>query len=103
MNTSVNASHRFTQRVFFNYGYSSSRLSTTLTQFCANQQSVSGDLGITGNNQDPLNWGPPGLNFSSGIQGLADGRASITHNETNGLTAGLFWNHSPHNFRFGVD
>ena len=31
---------------------------------------VSGDAGITGNNQEPVNWGPPSLSFSSGIAGL---------------------------------
>ena len=33
-----------------------------------------GRAGIDGNNQDPVNWGPPALVFSSGIAGLATGQ-----------------------------
>ena len=33
----------------------------TRTPYFANRTNVSGDAGITGNNQDPMNWGPPRL------------------------------------------
>ena len=37
---------------------------------------VSADAGIVGNDQDPLNWGPPALQFASDLAGLNDGRYS---------------------------
>ena len=36
---------------------------STMTPFFANRINVSGDAGITGNEQDPLNWGPPTIAF----------------------------------------
>ena len=45
-----------------------------MTPYFANGTNVSGDAGITGNNQDPVNWGPPALTFSSGIAGLGTGQ-----------------------------
>ena len=40
---------------------------------------MSGDAGITGNNQDPANWGPPSLGFSS-IAGLSDALPNFNRN-----------------------
>ncbi len=41
---------------------------------------MSGEAGITGNNQEPANWGPPALTFSSGVAGL--GGAQFAANDT---------------------
>jgi hypothetical protein len=38
-----------------------SRLSTHNTPYFANGANVSAEAGITGNNQEPVNWGPPAL------------------------------------------
>ena len=102
VNTSVNWSHRFNQRTFGNLRYDFSRLSTRLTPYFANRTNVSGEAGITGNNQDPLSWGPPSLSFSS-IAGLSDGQQSFTRNQTNALSFDLYWNHSGHNIHAGGD
>ncbi len=47
-----------------------------------NRENVSGDAGITGNDQDPADWGPPALGFSSGIAGLSDVNSSFDRNRT---------------------
>ena len=67
VNTNVNLLHRFQQRLFTTLGIQFSRLDAHNTPFFANQQNVSGDAGITGNNQEPQNWGPPNLSFAGGI------------------------------------
>ena len=36
-------------------------VATDVTPYFANRMNVSGDAGITGNNQEPVNWGPPAL------------------------------------------
>jgi trimeric autotransporter adhesin len=95
--------HRFGQRFFGNFGFEFSRFSTNLTPNFANRENVSGAARIAGNDQSPLDWGPPNLNFSSGIQGLSDAQQAINHNETNAVSAAFFWNHSRHNFQFGGD
>jgi hypothetical protein len=103
INGSINWSHRFTQRLAMNIGYRFSRLATRITPFWQDRANISGQAGITGNNQDPMNWGPPSLNFSSGIAGLSDQQSSSDRNQTNALTYSLSWNHNRHNFTFGGD
>ena len=39
--------------------YQFTRQTNGATPYFANRTNVSGDAGITGNNQDPVNWGPP--------------------------------------------
>jgi len=95
--------HSFTPRTFVNFGYQFSRFSSTNVPFFANRQNVSGQAGITGNNQDPLNWGPPTLSFASGISSLNDSQYSAIHNQTDGLSFDGLWNRGRHNFTYGAD
>jgi trimeric autotransporter adhesin len=103
INSNVNFTHRVSNRMFLTFGYNFSRLATTTTPFFANRANISQQLGITGNNQDAVNWGPPSLGFSSGISSLSDARYASNRNETNAFSFGTFWNHNPHNIRYGVD
>jgi hypothetical protein len=103
MNTNVAFSHRFTNHLFGRFGVQYSRFSSRNTPFFANSQNISGLAGISGNNQDPLNWGPPSLSFSSGISGLTDGGESFDRNQTTAFSYSSFWNHRSHNISFGGD
>ncbi len=103
LTTSANWFHRFGQGFFGTFGYQFSRLSTRVTPYFENRQNVSGEAGIVGNDQNPLDWGPPTLTFSSGIQGLSDSEQSSDHNETNAVSAAFYWSHGRHNFQFGGD
>src|SRR6202035_1608143 len=82
VNAGIHWSHRFNQRLFLNIGYRFSRLSARITPFFENRENVSGNTDITGNNQDPMNWGPPSLSFSGGISGLSDVQSSFDRNRT---------------------
>ena len=95
--------HSFTPRTYINFGYQFSRFSSTSIPFFANHQNVSGQAGITGNNQDPLNWGPPSLSFTSGISGLSDSQYSAIHNQTDGFSFDGLWNRGRHNLTYGAD
>ena len=103
INASAGWSHRFATRLFAVLKYDFSRLSTRVTPYFANRKNVSGEAGISGNNQDPLNWGPPSLGFSSGIAGLSDARQSFTRNQTSAVSTDIFWSRNGHNFKFGGD
>ena len=46
--------------MFLRARYEFINLATDVTPYFANLINVSGKAGITGNNQDPANWGPPG-------------------------------------------
>jgi trimeric autotransporter adhesin len=102
-NAAFNYTHRFGQRVFTHFQYQFTRYSATTTPFFANKTNISGNAGITGNNQDPVNWGPPQLSFSSGITGLTDAQASVIHNQTGAFAYDTFWSHRSHNITWGAD
>ena len=99
----VNWSHRFGSHVFMTLGYQFSRLSTHNVPYFENRENVSGEAGITGNNQAPVNWGPPSLTFSSGITGLADGLPASNHNQTGSVSNSTLWIHGRHYVSLGGD
>ncbi len=103
LSASVNLNHRFTNRFFARLGLQYSRYSSRTTPYFANRQNISGEAGIMGNNQEPLNWGPPSLSFSSGITGLTDGLQDFARNQTTAFSYSSFWNHRNHNVQFGGD
>jgi len=103
INAAVNWRYTFSPRLFGNLGYQFSRLSARAAPYFANRQNISGDAGIQGNNQEPVNWGPPGLNFSGGIATLSDGRPSSTHNQTSAVSYAMLWSRARHNISFGGD
>ncbi len=103
INAEVNWVHRLNQRWFLTLGIQFSRLVTRVTPYFENRENISGLAGITGNNQDPTNWGPPSLTFASGIAGLTDGESAYDRNQTSGLSYSMLWNRRAHNITFGAD
>jgi hypothetical protein len=103
INTSINWSHRLGPWVFLNLGYRFSRLATRATPYWEDRENVSGEAGISGNNQDPANWGPPSLAFSSGLAGLSDAQSSFDRNQTDAWSSSLLWSRDRHNITFGGD
>ena len=101
----ANWQHRFSQRLFAHFQFQFSRQSNATVPFFANRVNgnVSGDAGITGNNQEPVNYGPPTLLFSSGISPLSDGNSTITHNQTAQYSYDGSWNRGRHNITWGTD
>ncbi len=95
--------HSFTNRFWTTLTLGLNRYSLTTTPNFANKENISGDLGILGNNQQPQNWGPPGLSFSSGITGLGDGNQRVMHNQTGSVGDSNYWNHGRHGITFGAD
>ncbi len=103
LNTGVNWSHRYGQRMFVNLGYRFNRFSTRITPFFANRENVSGAAGIAGNDQTPANWGPPALTFASGISGISDAQSAWNRNQTSSLSDAMQWSRNRHNISFGGD
>jgi trimeric autotransporter adhesin len=101
VNASTSWMHRFDQRRYVRLGYQFSRLATRTTPYFADRENVSAETGIAGNNQDPVNWGPPQLSFATGIAGLSDGRAGDNRTQTSGASLSGYWSRRPHNLSFG--
>jgi trimeric autotransporter adhesin len=99
----INWSHTFNARLRVNLGYQFSRLSNRITPYWQNRADVSGQAGITGNSEAPVDWGPPTLTFVGGLSSLTDGISSFLRNGTNGVSLIARWTKSPHNISVGGD
>jgi hypothetical protein len=99
----INWSHHLGTRLFLTLGYQFSRLATKTNPYWAGRENVSGDAGISGNNQDTVNWGPPSLFFSSGLAGLSDAQSSFNRNQTDAWSYSLLWSRDRHNITMGGD
>jgi trimeric autotransporter adhesin len=100
-NISVNWQHAFTSQFVGVFGYQFNRQSSSTVPFFQNRENVSGLAGITGNNQEPVNWGPPSIFFYSGLSSLNDAIPSSSHIQTSTLTASIYWSRGKHNVSFG--
>jgi hypothetical protein len=72
-----------------------------VTPYFANRVNVSGDAGIVGNDQDPVNWGPPTLGFASGVEGLATASYASNSSRTHVWSAESTSSRGGHNITFG--
>ncbi len=101
INGNVQWAHRLNPRVFLYTNYTFSRLRTELTPNFANRENVSAAAGITGNDQDAVDWGPPALSFSDGTAALSDGNSSFNRNRTDDLLISMLIYHGKHNLSAG--
>jgi hypothetical protein len=105
MRANVSWRHTFTKSVYGTFGLEYSRSSARTTPFFADRPNgnVSGLAGITGNNQDPGNYGPPTLSFNTGIATLSDAQQSFTRAQTSAVSYNILWLKRPHNMTIGGD
>jgi hypothetical protein len=102
LDTAVNWSHRFNQFFTLRIGYQFIRQTSDATPHFANRANISGDAGITGNNQEPVNWGPPNLIFSSGVASLTGPQYLRQDNASHGFSSEALWRtRGGHNVTFG--
>ncbi len=102
-NANINWSHRLNQHLFLYAAYHFSRLRTQVAPEFQNKTNISGEAGIEGNDQTPANWGPPALNFSSGIAALSDAQSAFNRDRTDGFSASIGLYHGHHNITAGGD
>jgi len=99
----INWSHRFSRTLYMRVRYQYTGLSTEVTPYFANRENISGIAGITGNAQDPVNWGPPNLVFSSGIAGFASPQWASNRDRVNAWGAQFLVNRGRHRVTVGGD
>jgi hypothetical protein len=103
LDTNVNWSHRFRIPLTALVGYHLTRLRTAVRPEFENRENISGAAGIEGNDQAPADWGPPALQFSSGIAGLSDAQSAFNRNRTDATSLTLSTNLRHHYFTYGGD
>jgi trimeric autotransporter adhesin len=79
--------HRIGMRSHATFALRFARTDERTVPYFAGRYNISAMAGITGNDQEPRNWGPPTLNFAGGISTLADGASSLTRTQTSGFAA----------------
>jgi len=99
----INWSHRFAPVFTLRLRYQFTQLTRQVTPFFANRENISGAAGIAGNDQAPVNWGPPALTFSSGVAGLSSAPYLSSRDRTHGWMAEALWTRGRHNLTFGGD
>lgn len=70
--------------------------------YFAGRSNVAADLGIRGASQDPINWGPPNLNFTN-FGALRDGTPSSRRDLQMNVSAGWNFVRGKHNIATGTD
>ena len=102
INGNIHWTHRLKPRLFLFTSYTFSRLRAEVTPNFAGHVNVSGAAGITGNDQDAADWGPPALNFTS-FYPMSDANSSFNRNETNAVSEQALFYRGKHNISFGGD
>lgn len=103
MNANIHWMHRYTPHLFVTTTYTFGRMRTRIGTNFANRINVSGGAGIQGNDQDPVDWGPPTLSFTSGFAALTDGNSEYNRNRSDEISVSAYLYHGRHNFTGGFD
>jgi hypothetical protein len=103
IDANANWSHVYLHQVEVVLGYHFTRFRTQVQSEFENRENISGNAGIFGNDQDPANWGPPALVFSSGIATLSDADSEFNRNRTDSLSVKASSTRGRHTVTFGGD
>lgn len=103
LNAHVNWSHQYNHNILAALGYQFSRERILLRPQFENRENISGNAGITGNDQNPREWGPPYLIFSSGTAALNDANSEFNRNRTDAFSLKLEMMRRRHTITFGGD
>ena len=103
VDTTITWSHRFSPFTQVRLHYQFTRLATTVTPFFSGRINVSGDAGLTGNDQTPANWGPPALLFASGIANPATAQYAANTTGTHVWGGEQLWSRGRHTVTVGSD
>jgi trimeric autotransporter adhesin len=102
LNATFSWSRRIKTRLNIQAMYGFSNVDNRTTPYFANKSNISGDAGITGNAQDPLNWGPPTIVFPDFAE-LTDGRYQDSNRYSHTVSGQVQWRRGAHNITFGAD
>ena len=100
LTTTLGWTHNITVNVLSNLQFKFSRNRTQLTPYFSTLPDVGTQLGIQGVSTNPLDYGPPTLNFTN-YGALTDSAYSLSRNQSQGFTEALSVLHGVHNFSFG--
>lgn len=101
LRTSLTWTHNFTPTAINNFQFSFNRNRMQTVPYFANGPDVAGQLGIQGASTNPLNFGPPNLNFTN-FGALNDASPNLSRNQRQSLSESVVLNRGSHNISFGL-
>jgi len=102
LNLDLNLTRTINRRTVNTIRFQYNRNRSDLLPFFAYKTNLAAELGIQGASPDPINYGPPNLNFTN-FGNLTDGSPNLRHDLTTGFTEGLTHVRGKHNFSVGGD
>ena len=100
LRTSVGWTRNLSARIVSNAQVTFNRNRSETTPFFANGTDVATELGIAGTSSNPLNYGPPNLNFTN-FAALSDATPILTRNQTQSGSESVIWSRGAHTFTWG--
>jgi hypothetical protein len=102
LNTDITWSHTFTRRTVNSVRFSFNHNRNDAIPFFAFRRDVAGDLGIQGTARDPINFGPPNLNFTN-FGDLTDASPVLRRDRSFQFGEGLQMSRGRHSYSMGVE
>jgi trimeric autotransporter adhesin len=103
IDSNANWVHHLHHQILLTTTYHFTRLRTEVRPNFDGRENISAAAGITGNDQDTREWGPPKLVFSSGIASLDDAQSSFDRNRTDTLSISASSTRGHHTVTVGGD
>jgi len=101
LNTDLQWTRNISARITNNVRVAFKRNSNETTPYFANGENVALELGIQGTSSNPLNYGPPNLNFTN-FGALSDASPVLTRNQSQSLGDNVIALRGTHSFTFGI-
>ena len=101
LNVNVGWTRNISPRVVSNAQVTFNRNVSQTTPFFANGNDVAAELGIAGTSSNPLNFGPPNLNFTN-FGALSDAVPVLTRNQSQSGSESVIWSRGTHTFTWGA-
>src|SRR6185437_7132647 len=95
LRTSLSWTHNYTPAAINNLQFSFNRNRMDTVPYFANGPDIASQLGIQGTSTNPLNFGPPNLNFTN-FGALSDASPTLTRNQSQSLAEGVVVNRGQH-------
>ncbi len=101
LNANLGWTRNISPRIVSNAQVTFNRNRSETTPFFANGADVAAELGIAGTSSNPLNYGPPNLNFTN-FGALSDANPILTRNQSQSGSENVIWSRGVHTFTWGV-
>ncbi|HKW99295.1 MAG TPA: TonB-dependent receptor, partial [Bryobacteraceae bacterium] len=100
LNTNLGWTRNLSPRIVNNAQVTFNRNRNETTPFFANGPDVAAGLGIAGTSSNPLNFGPPNLNFTN-FGALSDAAPVLTRNQSQSASESVSWSRGVHTLSWG--